>query len=212
MQRCPICKAEVSESSRYPRYLCSTCSERTRSADGRLLAFSNVDLSGGFVATFVDRARSTRAPRSSWPQTAADGRLVGPKGHGAKTAAVRDRAITALLAERTIVRAARRTGVSERTLRRWLVQDEEFKAAYTAARCGVFDDAMNRIQVAMAPAVNTLEDLLAAGQPPAVRLGAARAIVELGLHRHEAETIMRKLHEIEARQRDQSTPGSKQTR
>lgn len=54
MQQCPICQMEVPESSRYTRYLCSTCSERARSADGRPLAFSNVDLSGGFIATFVD--------------------------------------------------------------------------------------------------------------------------------------------------------------
>lgn len=54
MQTCPICKSEVPESSRYPRRLCVPCSNRARSADGRLLAFSNVDLSGGFVATFVD--------------------------------------------------------------------------------------------------------------------------------------------------------------
>ena len=54
MQHCPICDGEVAESSRYPRYLCSTCAERARSADGRPLAFSNADLSGGFIATFVD--------------------------------------------------------------------------------------------------------------------------------------------------------------
>jgi hypothetical protein len=34
-----------------------------------------------------------------------------------------------------------------------------------------------------------------------VRLGAARTVAELGIHRNDAETIMRKLGEIEALQR-----------
>jgi hypothetical protein len=37
--------------------------------------------------------------------------------------------------------------------------------------------------------------------PPTVRLGAARAVAELGIHRDDAETILRKLGEIEAVQR-----------
>ena len=40
--------------------------------------------------------------------------------------------------------------------------------------------------------METLEDLLSAAKHPSVRLGAARTIVELGLHQHDAETILRK--------------------
>ena len=50
-------------------------------------------------------------------QTAADGRTSGA-GHGAKTEAVRERAIVALLSEPTIGDAATRCGIGERTLRR----------------------------------------------------------------------------------------------
>ena len=43
------------------------------------------------------------------------------------------------------------------------------------------------------------------GSPPAVRLGAARTVVELGIHQHDADTILRKLDEIEAGQREQDS-------
>ena len=50
---------------------------------------------------------------------AADGRKNGA-GHGAKTAAVREQAILALLSEPTIGEAATRCGIGERTLYRKL--------------------------------------------------------------------------------------------
>lgn len=134
------------------------------------------------------------------PQTAAGGRKCSGKGHGSRSEAVRDNAILALLSERTITEAARRCGVGERTLRRWLTEPA-FKAGCDAARAEIFQNAMARIQVLVHRAVDTLADLLAARKHPAVRLGAARTVVEVGLHQHEATTILRKLAEIEAAQR-----------
>jgi hypothetical protein len=52
-----------------------------------------------------------------------------------------------------------------------------------------------------ARAVDTLEVLLDAKEYPSVRLGAARTVTDIGMHQHEAETIMRKLDEIEGAQR-----------
>src|SRR5258705_3855225 len=102
------------------------------------------------------------------PQNPADNRVVAPKGHGAKTEAVRERAVAALLGERSIARAAKRSGVNEGTLRRWLAEDEAFKTAYVTARRATFQDAMDRIQVVTARAVETLEDLLSAKKNPSV--------------------------------------------
>jgi len=48
-QRCPICSVAVEPNPRYPRSVCRDCAAQAASADGRKLAFSNVDLSGGFV-------------------------------------------------------------------------------------------------------------------------------------------------------------------
>ena len=131
------------------------------------------------------------------PQKSADASDLG--GHGAKSAAVRERAILALLSERTIGQAAAKAGVHERTLRRWS-EDEAFQAEYAAARQAAFQVGMNRIQTLTALAVDTLEELLGEKKHPNVRLGAARTVAELGIHQHDAETILKKLGEIEAYQ------------
>ncbi len=135
------------------------------------------------------------------PQKSADDRDLG--GHGAKSGAVRERAILALLSERTIGQAAAKAEVNERTLRRWLSDDDAFKAEYAAARQATFQAGIGRVQALTARAVDTLEDLLDAEKYPSVRLGAARTVAEMGIHQHDAETILRKLDEIEAVQRQQ---------
>lgn len=139
--------------------------------------------------------------RDSRPQKSADDRESASLGHGAKIAAIREAAILALLSEPTIEKAAARAGVSERTLRRWLASNQSFRAAYEAARRTTYEAGINRVQALTARAVETLEELLQAKKYPAVRLGAARTVTEIGMHQHDAETIMRKLDEIEAAQR-----------
>ena len=122
-------------------------------------------------------------------------------GHGAKTAARREQAILALLAARTLSDAATQCGVNERTLRRWMTEDPAFKAEYDRARAATFQLGLHRAQTLMGRAVDVLDALLAPTTAPAVQLGAARTIVELGLHEHDAQTILRKLTEIEQAQR-----------
>jgi hypothetical protein len=131
------------------------------------------------------------------PQTSLDAREIEPKGHGAKPEAVRERAILALLSERTIEQAAQRAGVNERRLRRWQTEDDAFKAAYDQARLATFQAAMNRIHALTGRAVDTLEDLLGETKHPAVRLGAARTVAEIGIHQHDAEAILRKLDDAQ---------------
>ena len=132
------------------------------------------------------------------PRTSEGARSFGRAG--AKSDAVRERAILALLSEKTLGAAAGKCGVNEKTLRRWLAGDEAFKKAYTEARQATFEAGMGRIQALTARAVETLEDLLDATQSPNVRLGAARTVAEMGIHQHDAETILRKLEEIESAQ------------
>jgi hypothetical protein len=131
-------------------------------------------------------------------QKASDGRN---KGHGSKTDAVREQAILALLSERTIELAAAKAGIGESTLRRWITDDAAFRAEYEAARRATFEAGINRVHALTARAIDTLEDLLGATKHPAVRLGAARTVAEIGLHQHDADTILKKLDEIEAAQR-----------
>lgn len=53
-QKCPICNIEVTLIPRYPKYVCSQCATRAVSKHGRPLTFSNVDLSGGYIAHYAD--------------------------------------------------------------------------------------------------------------------------------------------------------------
>jgi len=114
---------------------------------------------------------------------------------------VREQAILALLSEPTIEQAAARCGIGERTLRRWLTEDAPFQAEYEAARHATFQAALSRIPVLTVRAVETFADLLGTTKPPAVRLGAARTVAEIGMHQYDAETILKKLDDLEASQR-----------
>ena len=102
------------------------------------------------------------------PQRAPGGRESG--GHGAKSAAIQERAILALLSAKTLGAAAQSAGVGERTLRRWLTEDATFKAEYDTARTATFQAGINRVVGLTTKAANTLEDLLNAEKHPAVRL------------------------------------------
>ena len=92
---------------------------------------------------------------------------------------------------------------AERTSRpaRSAADDDAFKAEYEAARKASYQVGIARIQALTGRGVETLEELLDAKKFPAVRLGAARTLVELGIHQHDTETIMKKLEQIESAQR-----------
>ena len=113
----------------------------------------------------------------------------------------------ALLSEATLASAARRCGVNEKTLRRWTTEDDAFKRELGAARQAMFQTGMNRVQALAAVAIDTLAALMGRQMPPNVRLGAARTVAELGIHQNDAETIIRRLDEIEAQQRRQAEVG-----
>ena len=138
------------------------------------------------------RVAGEHSPR---PQTAAEVRE--PDGHGAKPAAVREKAILALLSEKSIGRAAIRSGVNEKTLRRWLMEDAQFQAVYAAARQVAFQAGMSRLQALAGRAVDALEELLGDKKHPSVRLGAARTVAELASQRHDAETLLSRIQELE---------------
>ena len=53
-QYCPVCHKSVPPFAPYPNYLCLECSSRARSKDGGLLKFSNIDMTGGFIAEYAD--------------------------------------------------------------------------------------------------------------------------------------------------------------
>lgn len=97
----------------------------------------------------------------------------------------------------------RACGVNEKTLRRWLAEDDAFKAELTTARQMAFEAGMARVTGLASKAIDTLESLLDAKEHPAVRLGAARSVAELAIHEDDKRVILKKLDEIESKQERQ---------
>lgn len=139
-------------------------------------------------------------PHSKGPDLAGDGReSARPR---ARNAASRERAIVALLSERSLGAAARKARVGERTIRRWIAQDGEFQGELAAARRASFQAGVERVQALMGQAVEVLKELLAEKKHPAVRLGAARMVIELALNRNDAEALLARVEELERVQRE----------
>ena len=159
---------------------------------------SGVDEAGDDGGEHVAGTVSPQASRAQIPPEV----LRSPKsaGHGAKPAAVRDRAVAALLTSLTIDAAAHEAGIDVRTLRRWLA-DEAFAARVTAARQVAFEDSIDRVRGLADRAVETIVELLTSA-PASVRLAAARTLLELGVHRGDVEAIVERLDDLERRQRE----------
>jgi|SRR6266511_3721863 len=100
-------------------------------------------------------------------------------GHGAKRPQRQDVAIAALLTEPTLEAAARRAGVSESSLLRWL-RDPAFRAEYRAARRAVVEQAVSGLQHATSEAVAALRRNLTCGMPT-VEISAAKAVLDFAV-------------------------------
>jgi hypothetical protein len=98
-------------------------------------------------------------------------------GHGEKLSRKQEQAIAALLEQPTIKAAAKSVTIGEGTLRTWL-KHPDFQTAYRCARAQLLEQAAGRLSDASGEAVKTLRQLLSA-EAETVRLGAARAILEL---------------------------------
>ena len=119
------------------------------------------------------------------------------KGHGEKLSRKAEQAIAALLEHATIKAAAKACDVAERTLRRWLNQDESFRQRYRQAQRLVFDDAIFAMQAASVEAVATLRKNLKCGNHFAEN-SAAIAILLHGRRAIELDELQERLARIEA--------------
>ena len=52
--QCPICKVDLEPIPRYPNYVCKICTSKATDEEGRKLKFSNIDMSGGYMAKYSD--------------------------------------------------------------------------------------------------------------------------------------------------------------
>jgi hypothetical protein len=97
----------------------------------------------------------------------------------ARWTARHDAAVAALLSSPSIRSAANRSGISERTMRRWL-RDPLFTDRLTVAQREAQDVALGEVRGLAGQAVAALRRSLVCEQP-AVQLRAAIEVLELGL-------------------------------
>jgi hypothetical protein len=110
---------------------------------------------------------------------------------------LRERAIAALLSSKSVEAAAKKVGVSTKTLSRWL-RDEEFRAEYQAVKKDLLRAGIGNLARKVFDAAEVLGDVAKhKGRPyQAARAHAATAIIRLSLDADvidDLETRLRKL-------------------
>jgi len=107
-----------------------------------------------------------------------------------------DAVLIAMLASgSTITDAAKSAGVSERTARRRM-GEQEFCCLVNEARAALVSEATGALAASMSDAASTLKELLKA-QSDRTRLAAARSIIWLGIKAREASELEGRLLELE---------------
>ena len=94
--------------------------------------------------------------------------------------------------------AAQKAGVSERTVYRRL-KDPGFQNQLQRLRSDMVQRAAGTLTAAATEAIKTLLSLLQSSIPHAVRLGAARSILEIGMRVREATDLEGRLQALETR-------------
>ena len=107
-----------------------------------------------------------------------------------------DQLLLALACGATAEAAARQCGLSERTVYSRL-GDGEFKKRLESIRNDMIQRSSGMLTAAAGEAVRTLLALQKEAVPAAVRLGAARAVLEIGIKLRQMVEIEQRLTELE---------------
>ena len=110
--------------------------------------------------------------------------------------------LTALACGATVENAARAAGVSPRTAHRRLA-DGAFRRRLQAARADMVQRTAGVLTAAALEAVKTLVEMMKPPVPCAVRLGAARATLEVGIKLREVADFEQRLAALEEQVRAQ---------
>jgi hypothetical protein len=109
-----------------------------------------------------------------------------------------ERAIIALLNEPTIAKAADTAGVGERTLHRWLEQDQKFSKAYRRARREAFSHAIALTNRYAPHAVNTLVKVMSDSTAPhSARVSASVAMLRFSREGIELDDMVARIEALE---------------
>ena len=117
-------------------------------------------------------------------------------GHGEKMTRKRELAIIALLREPTLAAAARSTGVSATTLKRWL-QDPDFLNEYRGVSRRLLEGSLARLQAVTDEAIDALRRNLTCGRP-STEVAAAKAIVQQATKAAELWDLTSRVEDLEA--------------
>jgi hypothetical protein len=112
--------------------------------------------------------------------------------------------LMALACGATVETAARQAGISRRTAQRRLA-DPEFQRRLTQTRSDIVKRASAMLTATMLESVKTLMTLQGPSNPPAVRLGAIRSVLEIGMKLREATELEERLAALERRFLEQDT-------
>ena len=117
--------------------------------------------------------------------------------------AKQNKALAALITAPTVAAAAEQAGIGYTTLRRWIKTDDAFRHEYERELAGLVTEAATRAKQAMSPALAVLREIVEDEDgPAAVRVSAARSLLEYGMKLVETEDILKRLAELE-RQREE---------
>ena len=107
------------------------------------------------------------------------------------------KAITALLSERTGRDAARKAGVAEKTLYTWLA-DPAFRGALRSAEAEVLDTVTRRLGVGQTLALDTLESLIQKAKHESTKLTACVSWLNMFIKYRDMQDIDERLTALEA--------------
>lgn len=107
------------------------------------------------------------------------------------------KAITALLTERTTTAAAKKAGIAERTLYTWL-NEPDFRAALRSAEKDILDGVTRRLSAGQTLALDTLEKLVKSARHESTKLRASVAWLEMSLKFRDMQDIEERLTALEA--------------
>ena len=109
-----------------------------------------------------------------------------------------DQLLLALACGATIEAAARQAGVSESTAHRRLAEPE-FQRRLRRVRSDIVLRTTGALTAASTESVRTLLELQKSTAPPTVRLGAARAVLEISMKLREVVELEAQMAELEAK-------------
>jgi hypothetical protein len=117
------------------------------------------------------------------------------QGHGEKLTRKQGLAIIAILSAPNLASAAKRAGVSVRTVKNWLLLPD-FRAELRQARQRVFEDSLTRLQGACSRAVDAL--CRATSGKPSIAVKASIALLQIGLKVSEHLDLQSRIAALEA--------------